>query len=112
MADAPSDNPYQSPKPVEAGQPDGAPASGGRQAYNVVTDVVTGPNVRLKDNCLQALCILICLPLGIVIGVLSADDRGFGGFVGGLFGVLVGLFGSGIFLMIYRAVRHARGKHD
>jgi len=26
--------------------------------------------------------------------------------------LVVGLFGSGIFLMIYRAVQHGKGKHD
>ncbi|MFO0917566.1 MAG: hypothetical protein U0872_04540 [Planctomycetaceae bacterium] len=36
----------------------------------------------------------------------------FGGCVGGLMGLIVGLFGSGIALMLYRAVAHARGRHD
>jgi hypothetical protein len=32
--------------------------------------------------------------------------------VGGFLGLIAGLLGSGVFLMIYRAVRHAKGKHD
>jgi hypothetical protein len=31
---------------------------------------------------------------------------------GGFIGLLVGLFGSGIFIMVFRAIGHARGKHD
>ena len=70
----------------------------GRQAYNLVADTVTGPNVRLRDNLYQALAIFIGLVLGAVVGAFV--------------GLLAGLFGSGLFLMIYRAVQHARGRHD
>jgi hypothetical protein len=83
-----------------------------RQTYNLVTDTVTGPNIRLKDNLLQGLSILVCLVLGAVIGAMVVADRVPGALAGGFIGVLVGLFGSGIFLMIFRAARHARGKHD
>jgi hypothetical protein len=84
----------------------------GRQAYNVVTDTLGGPNVRLKDNLFQGIAILVCLLLGAAIGFLVMTD-GLGGFLlGGIIGLLVGLFGSGIFLMIYRAVKHARGQHN
>ena len=83
-----------------------------RETYHVVTDTVGGPNVRLKDNLYQGLAILVCLVLGAVIGAIVASDHIPGALVGGFIGILVGLFGSGIFLMIYRAVRHARGKHD
>jgi uncharacterized membrane protein YedE/YeeE len=83
-----------------------------RQTYNMVTDTVTGPNVRLKDNLLQGLVIFVCLVLGAVIGAIVVADHVPGALVGGFIGVLVGLFGSGIFLMIFRAARHARGKHD
>jgi len=84
----------------------------GRQAYNVVTDTISGPNVRLKDNLLQGLAILVCLLLGAAIGFLVMTDGLAGLLLGGFVGLLVGLFGSGIFLMIYRAVKHARGQHD
>jgi hypothetical protein len=84
----------------------------GRQAYNVVTDTISGPNVRLKDNLFQGITILVCLLLGAGIGFLVMTDGLAGFLLGGFVGLLVGLFGSGIFLMIYRAVKHARGQHD
>jgi hypothetical protein len=95
-------------------QPDEIPKQPltGRQAYNLVTDTVGGPNVRLNDNLYQGLAILVCLVLGSGIGFLATTDHMMGALLGGLIGLLVGLFGSGIFLMIYRAVMHARGKHD
>jgi hypothetical protein len=81
-------------------------------AYKVVTDTVVGPNVRVKDNLYQAVAIVVCLILGAAIGGVTVEDRQFGALVGGFAGLLAGLFGSGIFLMIFRAVRHARGRHD
>lgn len=83
-----------------------------RQVYNLFTDIVGGLNVRLKDNLFQGLAILICLLLGAGIGFLAAFDRGFGALLGGSIGLVAGLLGSGLFLMIYRAVKHALGKHD
>jgi len=84
----------------------------GREAYNLVTDTFTGPNLRWRDNLYQGLAILICLVLGTLIGPWIIQDPLAGALVGGFFGVLVGLFGSGIVLMIYRGIHHARGKHD
>jgi hypothetical protein len=84
----------------------------GKEVYHVVSDTVAGPNVRLYDNLFQAAAILICLVLGTGIGYLVTSDGPTGAILGGIGGLLVGLFGSGIFLMIYRAIRHARGKHD
>jgi hypothetical protein len=84
----------------------------GRQTFNMVSDTVAGPNMRLKDNLYQGLAILVCLPLGAGIGALAMVNAMTGALVGGFIGLLVGLFGSGIFLMIYRAVQHARGRHD
>ncbi|MBN2473539.1 MAG: hypothetical protein JXB62_02940 [Pirellulales bacterium] len=84
----------------------------GRQAYNIASDTVTGANLRLKDNLFQAIAIFVCLFLGALVGAAVAEQRWAGALVGGLFGLLVGLFGSGIFLMVYRAVMHIRGRHD
>ena len=90
------------------------PAQGlsGREAYNVVADTVTGANLRLKDNVLQAVVIAVCLVLGGIGGALIVDDRALGAIAGALIGLLVGLFGSGVFIMVYRALRHLRGRHD
>jgi hypothetical protein len=97
----------------ESKQPEGTPGKPltGRQAYNLVSDTVAGPNIRLKDNLYQGLAILFCLILGGLIGYLAVTNQPMGALVGGG-GLLVGLFGSGLFLMVYRAVKHARGKHD
>jgi hypothetical protein len=84
----------------------------GRQVYNLISDTVTGPNVRLKDNLYQGLAILICLVLGAGIGALVTTPRGVGVLLGGVIGLMVGLVGSGLFLMIYRTIQHARGRHD
>ena len=50
------------------------------------------------------------LVLGAGIGATCALPDGL--FVGGFVGLLAGLVSSGIYLMIYRAIRHARNKHD
>ena len=109
---------------MEAGQPAGPRAGDGRanrEAFNVVTDTVIGPNVRLKDNFYQALAIGICLLLGAGTGALvalsfSPDDRGMaaagGAIAGGILGLIVGVIASGLFLGIYRLIRHIRGHHD
>ncbi len=83
-----------------------------RRQYHLVTDLVIGPNVRWRDNLYQAIAILICLVLGVGLGALSVADRIPGALIGGLIGLMVGLFGSGIFLMMYRALAHARGRDD
>lgn len=83
-----------------------------KQVYNVVSDTVTGANVRWKDNLFQAIAIGVALLLGAGIGALATTDRILGAVGGGFCGLLVGLFGSGLFLMVYRAIQHGRGKHD
>ena len=79
-----------------------------KETYNVVSDTVVGVNVRAKDNLIQGSIILVTVIIGLVIGQM------YGGFLllGGLGGLIVGFLGSGIFLMIYRAVKHAFGDHD
>jgi hypothetical protein len=90
-----------------------------RAAYNVVTDVVTGVNVRGSDNRFQAVFILVTIVLLAAVGALLARwNRDwqlpwYGGALFGAFaGLVAGFFASGIFLMIYRAVRHIQGKHE
>lgn len=84
-----------------------------REAYNLAADLATGVNFRKRDNILQAKIIGVCLVLGAPIGALVVpSDRVMGAVVGVFAGLLIGLFGSGIYLMIYRAIRHSRGQHD
>ena len=79
-----------------------------KETYNVVSDTVIGINARKKDNLIQGIIILVTVIIGLVIGHM------YGGFLllGGLGGLIVGFLGSGIFLMIYRAIKHASGDHD
>jgi hypothetical protein len=84
----------------------------GREVYNMVTDLGTGLNFRFRDNLFQAVAILVCLIVGIGIGFVLPVEMPMGPVLGGVGGLLVGLFGSGIFLMIYRSIRHFRGKHE
>jgi hypothetical protein len=83
-----------------------------RETYNIVTDTVTGANLRWKDNLFQGIAITVCLVLGAAIGALITMDPILGPVAGGFCGLLVGLFGSGLFLMVYRAIQHGRGKHE
>ena len=73
------DNPYESPEASETCDPKPAKEAEagsltGRQAYNVVSDTVTGANLRLKDNVIQALAIGVCLILGAGIGALVVEE--------------------------------------
>lgn len=85
-----------------------------RESYNVATDTVAGVNVRWKDNLLQGIAILVSIAVGAVIGLFVIDPRArlIGAAAGAFIGMIVGLFGSGLFLMVYRGIRHLRGKHD
>ena len=82
----------------------------GRQVYNVVTDVGAGPNLRLSDNLLQLAAIGIGAVLGAGIGLVVGSflsEPVLGAVAGAAIGFLLGFFGSGFFLMIYRALCHA-----
>ena len=89
------------------------PGMTSEESFKMVSDTVAGPNLRLKDNLIQGIAIFVCLLLGAGIGAaVVVEERLVGAVAGGFVGMLVGLFASGIFLMIYRAVRHLRGRHD
>jgi hypothetical protein len=107
------------PPPVRANAPPtvGGPlmrphkSTDGKDAYNIVSDTVIGVNVRWRDNLFQAIAILVITITGAVVGVGVADDPLAGVIVGGIGGLIAGTLISGVALMIYRAARHARGKH-
>ena len=72
-------------------------------------ETVIGVNTRANDNLYQLMAIVICACVGAGVGALYSTQSGktnlMGGMImGGIAGLLVGLFGSGIFLMIYRPV--------
>ena len=87
--------------------------------YNVVTDLVTGVNVRGNDNKFQAIFVIVSVLLIAGLGaILAAVNTQWnlpwygGALVGSFLGLVLGILTSGIFLMVYRAVRHIQGKHD
>ncbi len=86
----------------------------GRQVYNLVTDTVSGPNLRLSDNLIQLLAVVVCAGAGAAVGALAifTEERLLGAVLGAIVGLIVGVLVSGVAIMIYRCVRHARGKHD
>ena len=95
------------------------PVSSERAAYNIVSDTVVGLNIRKSDNVFQAKFIgITVLVLATIGAALAALNPGwnlpwFGGaLAGSLAGLIIGVFASGIFLMIYRAVRHVKGDHE
>ena len=116
-----NENPYESIPDSDdsASEPSVEPVSSGRAAYNIVSDTVVGLNTRKSDNRLQAKCILIAVPAGAVIAMVLAvlipalDLPWYAAaMMGAVAGLVLGTFGSGIFLMLYRGVRHLEGKHD
>lgn len=97
-------------RPVADGDRSDGAASSGREAYNVVTDTIAGPNLRRRDNVFQAIFIGVCLLIAVPVGAIFG---GWGGVLAGALGALViGVILSGAMLGIYRAVRHMQGKHD
>lgn len=115
-----SDNPFQSSADTaDSKQPTSPSISTHRATYNVVSDTVTGINVRWSDNRLQAIIVFISVIVlsivGAVFAILNADWNlpWYGGvLIGSFAGLVIGIFASGIFLMVYRAARHIRGEHD
>jgi hypothetical protein len=98
-----TENPYAAP----AGEP--APTrtkSSSYEAYQLVTDVATGVSFRKNDNFYQAITIFAAIVLGVPIGWAIGRWSIEGAVLGGAAGLLIGLFGSGIFLMIDRLFKH------
>lgn len=91
-------------------------AMSGKETYNAVTDTVTGANVRLFDNLLQAGGAILGAGLGVGGGALAA--KYFAGemltfcLIGAVLGLIAGVFVIGLFLMIFRAIKHAKGEHE
>ena len=115
-----SDSDVYAPPEREETDENGKPiVSDGQAAYNVFSDTVTGINVRGSDNKFQAIfvmvSVLICAGIMIVLSLINSDwDLPWfaAALVGVFAGLLIGVFLSGIYLMIYRAKRHLDGKHD
>jgi len=107
---APSaENPYAAELVEGPGGDQQTPSKGSEKVFS---DTITGVNTRVSDNVFQAAAIAVCTVLGAVIGAIAFQERIPAALGCGFVGLIVGLFGSGIFLMIFRAVQHLRGKHD
>lgn len=115
------DNPFAPPKSSSstASEEQQQTLSSGQVAYNVVTDTVTGVNVRWSDNKFQAIFVsasmLIAAALGAILVAVNGDWKlpWYAGAIAGAFaGMLLGIFASGVALMVYRAIRHIQGEHD
>jgi len=98
-------------EPIEAELASPSRSSADHDAYHIVTDTIVGPNVRWKDNVFQAVAILVCAALGALAAWLIWKGPG-EALAGAFAGLVVGLLGSGVFLMLYRAMRHISGRHD
>ena len=108
------DEPKPDTPPTQPTEPVQDPAGHGpdvRETYNIITDTVAGPNVRLKDNLFQAVSAIVGGIIGALIGLVAIGGPIAGLLVGGVLGVIGGVFISGFVLMIYRAVMHAKGEH-
>ena len=79
----------------------------GRKADNrKVIDTITGPNLRVGDNLIQAVAIGVFLLLGVAGGAIYDSRQPAAWIIGGLIGTVVGLIGSGAAIGIYRLFRH------
>ena len=113
-----------------------------KETYSIVSDTVIGINARKSDNLLQVKITIITIIIGAIIGVIFNGDaeaseqlpshlqhlvkepvlkvalgvvglENHTGLVAGAFaGLILGFLGSGFYLMVFRAVKHASGDHE
>ena len=113
-----------------------------KETYNIVSDTVVGVNARKSDNLLQAKITIITIIIGAIIGVIfdgNAEaseqlpshlqhlvkepvlkvalgvvglENHTGLVAGAVAGLILGFLGSGFYLMVFRAVKHASGDHE
>ena len=81
-----------------------------KDTYNIVSDTVGGINARKSDNLLQAKIVIITIIVCLIMGGIFYGKTGL--VLGALAGLIIGFLGSGFYLMIFRAVKHASGEHD
>ena len=74
-----------------------------------------GLNLRWKDNFIQGIVVLVFAIAGAAVFGWYGREQGYfkqGLLFGGLIGLVAGLLLTGIFIMIYRGLRHLMGRHD
>lgn len=116
LLENPYDSPAKSSSPIDE-NPQTLPPD--QVIYNVVVDTVTGVNTRWSDNVFQAIFVFATVAIAALIGAILAAFNPrwnlpwFGGALfGSVIGLILGILTSGAFLMVYRASRHMKGKHD
>jgi len=90
--------------PADRGKP--APKPGRKADNTKVIDTITGPNLRVSDNLIQAVAIGVFLLLGVAGGAIYDASQPAAWIIGGLIGTVVGLIGSGAAIGVYRLFRH------
>ena len=105
--------PNYQPGQTPAGSPsEGQPANG----LQDMSDLVIGVNARLWDNIFQGLFTAACTLVGAAVGWFILEPQALPGawlfpvLIGAFFGMIVGLFISGMALMIYRFLVVVRRK--
>ena len=113
-----------------------------KETYNIVSDTVVGINARKSDNLLQVKITIITIIIGAIIGVIFDGnteaseqlpshlqhlvkepvlkvalgvvglENHTGLVAGAVAGLILGFLGSGFYLMVFRAVKHASGDHE
>ena len=113
-----------------------------KETYSIVSDTVIGINARKSDNLLQVKITIITIIIGAIIGVIfdgNAEaseqlpshlqhlvkepvlkvalgvvglENHTGLVAGAVAGLILGFLGSGFYLMVFRAVKHASGEHE
>lgn len=77
-------------------------------AYNTVADTVgMVPNIRAKDNIVQAIAGVMCAAVGAVVGYVLGQEVIFA-LLGGVTGLIVGVILTGLVLMVLGWVRTAK----
>jgi hypothetical protein len=74
-------------------------------APQVIFDTVTGPNLRLRDNLIQLVSVIVAVVLTFLVMLIVTRDLAISAGVGVMGGALVGVLISGAALGIYRLVK-------
>ena len=74
-------------------------------APQVVFDTVTGPNLRLRDNLIQLVSVIVAVVLTFLVTLIITRDLATAAVIGVLGGMIGGVIISGAALGIYRLVK-------
>lgn len=63
-------NTPQTPTPADNPAPQASASQDPMRTYHLVTDTIAGPNIRIKDNVVQTICVAVGTALGALIGYI------------------------------------------